>query len=98
MAAKKGKLRSIRHEIHTDGSVSYEVNRESTGGNKGSFLMDTARESGTHKSAKAAGDHLRKVLRDSGVKDSHPDDNVPLEGKGKGTAPNQDKNKSRGEQ
>lgn len=98
MAAKKGKLRSVEHKVHDDHSVSFEIYREPTGTNKGSFLMDRQRETGTHRTAKEAGDHLRKVLREHGVKDSHGSDSQTMEGKGKKTASNPDKNRTRGEQ
>ena len=64
----KGKAHRIHHEIHDDKSVSYTIHRKSgPGPQKGAFLMDHSEESGTHKTAHAAGEHLKKVLKEAGV-------------------------------
>ena len=68
----KGKMKRIEHEIHDDKTVGYTIHRETGGKNRGSFLMDSTRETGTHKTAKEAGAHLTKVLSESGVQDADP--------------------------
>jgi hypothetical protein len=91
--AKKGKIRHIRVEPAKNG-VMVHVHRESSGTNKGAFLMDHEEERPTvHTTAESAKQHMGELC-DECFKDSNPssdDHSVPS---AKGRSANPDKNRS----